>query len=104
MIKIQDLINTKWYELSTEANYALEYVVDEFKPEDIVSKDILKEVIEMTVSDWFIYSPNAYRYLSSHTCGEFDEAIDAGNKTVTDIARYYLRKELLENVDEMEDK
>ena len=106
MIKIQDLINIHQWELSHRANVAMVYVADEFKARDSVPKYEIKEAInKIVINDCFKYSGEAYDYLYSKCYdGDLSEAIDAGNKNAIAMAKYYLKKELYNKLDEMEEK
>ena len=102
MIKIQDLINIGQYEVSFKANNILTYVCDDYEPEDIVSKEEIKTKIKEQVKYVIVCDQQAYQYFNGYTDGDFEEAIDAGNKNAVDIARYYLVKELFDKLKELE--
>jgi len=106
MIKIQDLINIHQWELSHTANIAMIYVANEFKSQDSVPKyEIVVAIEDVVDSTCFKYSGEAYDYLYSRCDdGDLSEAIDAGNKNAIEMAKYYLKKELYNKLDEMEDK
>ena len=106
MIKIQDLINIRSWELTMKANTAMSYVIDEFKAQDSVPKyEIVVAIEDVVDSTCFEYCGEAYDYLYSKCYdGDLSEAIDAGNKNAIAMAKYYLKKELYSKLDEMEEK
>ena len=107
MIKIQDLINIHQWDLSHIANTAMIYVTDEFKARDSVPKYEIKEAInKIVINDCFKYSGEAYDYLYSQCDdGDLSEAIESGGETnAVGMAKYYLKKELYNKLDGIEDK
>ena len=107
MIKIQDLINIHSWELSHIANTAMIYVTDEFKARDSVPKyEIVVAIEDVVDSTCFEYCGEAYDYLYSQCDdGDLSEAIESGGETnAVGMAKYYLKKELYNKLDEMEEK
>lgn len=106
MIKIQDLINIHSWELSHRANIAMIYVIDEFKTQDSVPKyEIVVTIEDVVDSTCFEYCGEAYDYLYSQCDdGDLSEAIEKGETNAIGMAKYYLKKELYNKLDEMEDK
>jgi len=106
MIKVQDLANIHMWKLSNPAKKIISWMIAEFKIENSVPKDKIKEFINRSVDNncFNLYRSEVYDYLCSYCSGDFSEAIEVGNKNAVEIAKYYLKKELFNKLDEMEDK